>query len=105
MKKNFLILFLKKDIERGHIHTISYKNYHKNQLFSREQKFDYVAKQIKLFEKVIEDNKPDLVFCFQRFFYLDLVCNKKKLIYFTLHQQDLKIYILFVINIITTVQY
>ena len=77
-KKFSYIISQERYIERGHIHTISYKNYHKNQLFSREQKFDYVAKQIKLFEKVIEDNKPDLVFCFQRFFYLDLVCNKKK---------------------------
>ena len=77
-KKFSYIISQERYIERGHIHTISYKNYHKNQFFSRVQKFDYVAKKIKLFEKVIEDYKPDLIFCFQRFFYLDLVCKKKK---------------------------
>ena len=38
MKKFSYIISQERYIERGHIHTISYKNYHKNQLFRESKK-------------------------------------------------------------------
>ena len=80
--KNFSALISQERyIERGHIHTIDYKIFHKNQLLNREKKFEYIFQNLSIFEKILDNIKPELIFSFQRLIYLDLVCEKRAVKY------------------------